>query len=127
MTDLLIPSPIFANAAIIRGSKLALSDRLPEDLLTSWRDHPSAAALGESMQELMAMQRRAAAHRPFAAPTPAERPYEVTAANRTAGEFNRGVEEREAARAASEPKQSWVARSWSMTFGPNAPMPSAPR
>jgi hypothetical protein len=103
--DILIPSPASAQP-IITGSRVDGGDGTYSDLAADWRADAGASALAVLMKPLADLRRRASSHMAFTPPPPAAKPTEASSQNSRNGEFNKAADEREAARIASEPKQT---------------------
>jgi hypothetical protein len=117
LDDVMIRSPAHLQLPIIDGNLAELPDGSHSNLAADWRTDPGASELAEIMKPLGDLRRRVARHSAFVPPPLQDKPYLPREENRLAIDYNKGIEEREAA--APKPKP-WLARSWTIERGGKA-------
>jgi hypothetical protein len=113
LQDTTIPGPNHAAGNLLRGGRMRLPSGETVDLASNWRQFADQAARDLVEGELVALDRRAAAHRAFVPPAKTAAPaYQPNLQNLRAAELNRAIEQREAARVAANPAKPWHGQSW---------------
>lgn len=120
LEEVSIPSAIYGEQPIVKGSRFTDDDGKSVDLAQAWQDAPEAAALASAMQPYADLRRRLAAHQDYRDPPPPPKVQaETSRRNREAIARERQIEiENERLRAEAEAaRPRAVPRTWTETRG----------